>query len=105
MISSQKIENPKTKLSEKSTINDEDLLSTLLQTEKNLCNSYATAMHNASNEKLYLLLFGMLNDTSQQHRKLFDLQFQHGWCSLTPAATTDIKAIEQEYNEYRQQLK
>ena len=105
MTYSQKIENPKTKLSGKSAINDEDLLSTVLSTEKNLAHTYEMAIHNASHEALHSLLFDMLKVTSNQHRKLLDLQFQHGWCSLTPANPSEIKALEQEYSEYRQQLK
>lgn len=105
MTSSKKIENPKTPLSKKSTINDYDILSAALATEKNLCISYTTAMNEASHSKLNALLSDMFKDTSQQHRKLIDLQFQHGWRSLTPAAPEEIAALKEEFNEYKQQLK
>jgi spore coat protein CotF len=105
MTSSVKIQNPKTPLSQKSAVNDSDLLNSALATEKNMCNSYAIAMIEASNGKLNALLFDMMKETSQQHRKLFDLQFQHGWCSLTPVGPAEVTALYQEYNEYRQQLR
>ncbi len=105
MTSTQKIENPKTPLSQKSTINDFDILSAALATEKNLCISYALAMNEASHNKFNSLLFDLFKETSQQHRKLFDLQFQHGWRSFTPAAPEEIAALKKEFTEYRQQLK
>ncbi len=104
MTSSVKIQNPKTPLSQKSAVNDSDLLNTALATEKNMSNSYAIAMNEASNGKIYSLLFDIMKETSQQHRKLFDLQFQHGWCSLTPVAPAEVTALYQEYHEYKQQL-
>ena len=104
MNSTHKVENPKTPLSKKSTINDDDILSTALLTEKQLCNTYVTAMHEASHESFYSLLFDMLKDTTLQHRKLFDLQFQHGWCSLTPAEPAAVAALKQEFTENKQQL-
>ncbi|MEK4404451.1 spore coat protein [Sporosarcina sp. FSL K6-6792] len=105
MTSTKKIQNPKTQLSKKSAVNDSDLLSSALATEKNMCNSYAIAMPEASNSKFYSSLFDMMKETSQQHRKLYDLQFQHGWCSLTPAQSSEVAALYQEYIEYKQQLK
>lgn len=105
MTSTKKIENPKTPLSKKSTVNDSDILSAALATEKNLCISYVMAMNEASHSKFNSLLSEMFKDTSQQHRKLFDLQFQHGWRSLTPAPPEEIATLKQEFTEYRQQLK
>lgn len=105
MTFSNKIENPQTPPPEKSAFNDNEILRAALATERNLCTNYTTAMLGASNEKLNKLLFDMLKDTSQQHRKLVDLQFQHGWLSLTPAPTEEVKALEQEFTAAGQQLK
>lgn len=105
MISSEKIENPRTELSNKGKATDEDTLDTMLSNERNLCASYTTAMQSTSNEDFHSLLFDMLKDTSQQYRKLFDLQFQHGWNSFTPVALKEIKAVEQKFNELKQKLK
>ncbi|MFJ7934475.1 spore coat protein [Sporosarcina sp. NPDC096371] len=101
----KKIENPQTTPPENSKYSDNELLRAALATERNLSNSYTTAMLAASNEKSYQLILEMLKETSQLHRKLVDLQFRHGWHSLTPAPTEEVKALEQEFNDAKQQLK
>lgn len=105
MAPSNKIENPKTSVSGKSNFDDEDILNTALSTEKNICNTYMAAMQEASNEQLSTLIMDMFKDTSRQHRKLLDLQFQHGWRSLTPAPVGEITALEKEYTDAVNQLK
>jgi spore coat protein CotF len=105
MTFSKKVENPQTPSSNKSKFNDSEILQAAISTEKNLCNTYTIAMLGASHEKLNKFIFDMLQKTSQQHRKLVDLQFQHGWLSLTPAPTEDVKALEQEFTAAAQQLK
>ncbi len=104
MTFSNKIENPKTPISGKSGYNDIEILRAALSTEKNLGNTYTIAMHEASHEKLYTLIFDMLKETSQQHRKLLNLQFQHGWLSLTPTPTEEVTTLEHEFNDAKQQL-
>lgn len=99
-----KIKNPKTQVSTKSNVNDSDLLNAALATEKNMCNLYAKAMQEASHDNFYLLLFDMFKEVSREHRKLVDLQFQHGWLSLTQAPTAEVVALEQEFNNAKQQL-
>ena len=105
MTFSKKVENPQTPPTEKSKFNDQEILRAALATERNLCNTYTTAMLGASHEKLNTLIFDMLKKTSQQHRKLLDLQFQHGWLSLTPAPMEEVKALEQEFTAAGQQIK
>ena len=100
-----KIKNPQTPPPEKSKFSDNEILRAALATERNLCNSYTTAMLGASHEKLYKVIFDMLKETAQQHRKLVDLQFQHGWLSLTPAPTEEVKALEEEFTDAMQQIK
>lgn len=92
-----KIKNPQTQPSGNSKFSDNEILRNAVATEKSLCSSYTTAMLGASHEKLYKLIFDILKDTSRQHRKLVDLQFQHGWYSLTPAPTEEVIALEQEF--------
>ena len=105
MTFSNKIKNPQTSPPEKSSFSDNEILRAALATERNLCNSYTTAMLGASHEKLFKLIFGMLKETAQQHRKLVDLQFQHGWLSLTPVPTEEVKALSQEFTDAAQQVK
>ncbi|HJF31254.1 MAG TPA: spore coat protein [Sporosarcina psychrophila] len=105
MTSSKKSENQKTPHSQKTGVNDYDLLSAALATEKNLTNSYVTTLQEVSQKMFYSLLLDMLKETTQQHRKLLDLQFQHGWSPFSPAAPEEIAALKQEFSDYRQQLK
>lgn len=101
----KKIENQQTPVTEKSKFNDQEILRAALATERNLCNTYTIAMLGASHEKLNKLISDMLQKTSQQHRKLLDLQFQHGWHSLTPAPQEEVKALEHEFTLAGQQIK
>jgi len=105
VTTSKKIENPKRKHSQKSGVNDHDLLSAALATEKSLDIIYVTAMHEVGQNMFYSLCFDLLKETSLLHRKLLDLQFQHGWSSLVPAAPEEVEALKTEFTDYRQQLK
>ncbi len=105
MTSSKRIENPKTELSKKSAITDYDIMNMARTTEKSLCNAYVAAMEDVGHDSLFTLYSDLLKDTSQQQRKLFDLQFQHGWYSFTQADEQAVKTLEQEFTEYKQQLK
>ncbi len=100
----KKIENPQTPPPEKSKFSDQEILRAALMTESNLCNTYTIAMLGASHEKLNKLIFEMLKNTSQQHRKLLDLRFQHGWLALMPASTEEINALEQEFTAAGEQV-
>ncbi|MHA6261479.1 spore coat protein [Sporosarcina sp. CAU 1771] len=100
----QKIENPRTELSKKKSANDEDILGAMASTEKSLSETYVNTMQNASYEKLYSLLFTMFKESSQQYRKLFELQFQHGWRSFTSVSATEIKATQNQFEKLGQQL-
>ncbi|MER2090280.1 MAG: hypothetical protein ABS920_11105 [Sporosarcina sp.] len=105
MTSSKKIENPKRPHSQKAGVNDHDLLSAAIATEKNLDIAYVTAMHEVGQKMFYSLYFDLLKETSLLHQKLLELQFRHGWSSLIPTATEEVEALQQEYAEYRQELK
>ena len=67
------------------------MLSTALATEKNMCNSYAIAMPEASNAKFYSLLFDDDEKNISATSEIVILQFQHGWCSITPAEPSEIQ--------------
>lgn len=105
MFSSRKIENAKTELSRKKGLNDYDIVNMARSTEKSLCYAYVTAIEDVSHDSLYSLLMDMLKETSQQQRKLLDLQFQHGWIAFTQADERNVKELEREFSESKQQLK
>lgn len=100
----KKIQNPKTPLSEKTMLNDYDLMRSLLSTEKSLQQTYMSAMQQVSHDKLHSITFGLFKDTSEQYRKLFNLMFTHGWISLTPSPSEEVKAVKEEYEQMKQQL-
>jgi len=98
------IKNPQTPYPETPELNDRDILSDALSTEKYLCHSYQTAMQEASHDALYQLIFAQLRDTSKQQRNFFDLQFVHGWYVLTPSTAQEIQQAVQQFQGYKQQL-
>ena len=81
-----------------------NILNDALSTEKYLCSSYTTAMHEASHDALYQVIFTQLRDTSKQQRSFYDLMFTHGWYTLTPADTQEIQQATQQFQGYKQQL-
>ncbi|KXH87051.1 spore coat protein [Sporosarcina sp. HYO08] len=103
-MTAKKIENPKTPLPEKAMQNDYDLMKNLLSIEKSLQETYLSAIQQVSHEKLYSTTFALLKATSEQYRKIFDLMFTHGWVSLTPAPSEEVKAVKEEYEQMKQQL-
>lgn len=103
-MESSTIKNPSAQVPETPELNDRDLITDALSTEKHLCNSYATAMHEASHDAYYQVISGIFEDTSKQQRKFYDLMFQHGWYSLTPAQSAEIKQAEQQFSNSKQQL-
>lgn len=104
MSQNKKIENPKTEVSKKSSFNDSDIIQMALTNEKMLCNMYLQAMENVSHEQLFLLYAEMLKEGYQQQRKLFDLQFQHGWCSFIQADDQELKALIDEFSNQKKNL-
>lgn len=103
-MSEQTIQNPETPFSESAQLNDRDILNDALSTEKHLCNSYLTAMNEASHDAFYQLIFSQMRDTSKQQRSFFDLLFTHGWYVLTPSSSKDIQQAVKQFQGYKQQL-
>ena len=103
-MSEKTIKNPQTPFPETPELNDRDILSDALSTEKYLCHSYLTAMQEASHDALYQLIFSQFRDTSKQQRSFYDLTFTHGWYVLTPTASQEIQQTVQQFEGYKQQL-
>ncbi|WP_019414533.1 spore coat protein [Paenisporosarcina sp. TG20] len=100
---SQPIKNPETPYPETPSLNDRDILSDALSMEKYLCHSYETAMHEASHDNLYQIIFSQLRNTSKQQRSFYDLHFTHGWYVLTPADSQEIQQVVQQFKDDKQQ--
>ena len=103
-MSEQAIKNPQTPFPETADLNDRDILSDALSTEKSLCHSYQIALQEASHDALYQLIFSQLRDTSKQQRSFYDLNFKHGWYVLTPTTSQEIQQTVQQFEGYKQQL-
>lgn len=103
-MNQQTVKNPETPHAETPQLNDRDILNDALSTEKYLCGSYLTAMNEASHDALYQVIFTQFKDTSKQQRSFYDLLFTHGWYTLSPADTQEIKQASQQFEGYKQQL-
>lgn len=103
-MSGKTIKNPQTPYPETPELNDRDILSDALATEKSLCHSYHSAMQEASHDALYQMIFSQLRDTSKQQRNFYDLMFVHGWYVLTPSTAQEIQQAVQQFQGYKQQL-
>ena len=91
-----KIENPKMEVPNGIEINDKDMLTALLEIEKNMSVNLTIAMNEASNENLYERLFDSFETIKDLQRDLYEIAFRYGWYSLEEAETSKIS---EEYNK------
>ena len=101
-MSGNNIKNPETPFPKTQQLNDRDILNDALSTEKYLCQSYVTAMQEASHDSLYQTIFDQFRETSKQQRSLYDLAFKHGWYALTPHDSQEIQQTVQQFQGYKQ---
>lgn len=85
-----KIENKKMEVPNGININDEDMLNTLLEIEKNMSVNLTIALNEASNENLYERLFDSFETIKDLQRDLYEIAFRYGWYSLEEAEATKI---------------
>lgn len=85
-----KIENKKMEVPNGININDEDMLNTLLEIEKNMSVNLTIALNEASNENLYERLFDSFETIKDLQRDLYEIAFRYGWYSLEKAEATKI---------------
>ena len=103
-MNQQTVKNPETPFPETPQLNDRDILNDALSKEKYLCHSYETAMHEASHDALYQLIFTQLRACSKQQRSFYELLFTHGWYTITPANPQEIQQVVEQFQGYKQQL-
>lgn len=96
-----KIENTKMEVPDGINMNDEDMLNSLLEIEKNMSVNMTIALNEASNETLYEHLFDSFETIKDLQRDLFEIAFRYGWYSLEEAETNKI---QEEYNKLNQQF-
>jgi len=96
-----KISNEKIELSATIDLNDQNYLTDIIESEKNLSINMTIFLNESSNEKLYKKLLPIFNQIKDKHRELYELSFKNGWYTLEEAET---KKIEEEYNCLNQKL-
>ncbi|GGE80926.1 spore coat protein [Priestia taiwanensis] len=99
-----KIGNPETPFPQTPDMNDRDFLNDMLATEKYMTSSYATALHEASNETLYADLKTIYDATENCQRELFNLMFRKGWYKLEPIEAQKIQQAHQQFAGYSKQF-
>lgn len=96
-----KIENTKMEVPNGISMNDEDMLNSLLEIEKNMSVNLTIALNEASNETLYEHLFDSFETIKDLQRDLFEIAFRYGWYSLEEAETNKI---QEEYSKLNNQF-
>lgn len=94
-MDNNKISNPKTVVPTGKELNDKDYINCLLSSLKEMVKSYALAMTEASNEKLYNSYKSMFDNYISLQREVYELMFRYGWYSLEKAETQKISNKEQ----------
>lgn len=99
-----KISNPKVQIMETLELNDKDILSILLEIEKNMSNNISIALNECSCDKLYNFEFILFSATKGMARDLYNMMFDSGWYSLEQAETNKIDETISEMNKNLNQL-
>ena len=89
-MNNQKVQNPKTETPKTIELNDKDMITDLLATEKNMNVNFAIALNEASNEILCQKLMECANQIRNAQRSLYELSFAKGWYTLEKAETQKI---------------
>jgi|SRR5699024_5911974 len=101
---SQKVGNPKTPTPQTPEMNDCDFLTDILSTTKYITSSYATALHEASNNTLYQVIKKIYDETQQSQRELYNLMFEKGWYQLEKAEQQKIQQAHVQYTAHANQF-
>lgn len=100
------IKNPSTGVPEVKgpEFNDRDIINDVLATEKYLTDSYNVFVKETSHEDLYRLTMGILNETHQATRDVFNLMFKKGWYTLTSTQKQALQQTKQQFTNYQSQF-
>lgn len=72
------------------TMSDRDYLTDILSTEKYLTDGMNAAVREASNDQLFRVEFGILQETHENARKAYNLMLRKGWYKVESAAAQKI---------------
>ncbi|MFI3308013.1 MAG: spore coat protein [Mycoplasmatota bacterium] len=84
-ISNKKVEVPKT-----DGLNDQTILSSILNVEKNMSTDLNIALNECSCEQHYKKILKIFNDVRNSQRSIYELSFSLGWYQLEEAETKKI---------------
>lgn len=85
-------------------MNDRDRLNDILAMEKYLTDSFNVAVREASHNVLHIDLLGILSETHQAQRELFNLMFQKGWYKLEAEEQQKLDQAYQQFSNYSTQF-
>ncbi len=89
-----KVYNEETPVSKTIFVNELDMITDILETEKNLSNNFSIALNEMSNDKLYDKIFDFFSSSKDNGRKLYNLMFKYGWYKLEKADESKITENE-----------
>ncbi len=105
-MDNNKISNPKVEMPTGMDLNDKDYISCLNSCLKEMTKNYATAMTEASNEKLFETYKNIFVEVSSLQREVYELMFRNGWYCLEKSPTQKITqkfdTLNQEYQDMMQ---
>jgi len=101
IIMNNKISNQKKEVPTGIMLNDKDYMTNLLSILKCMEKDMATALTEASNEKLYDEYKKIFDTTSIFQRQAYELMFKFGWYPLETASKTKI---ESQYKNLKKEL-
>ena len=88
---STKIACDKVEVDQIREMNDRDLIVDLLSSEKAITTNTATALTEASNDKLHNEILDFFDTVKDIQAETYELAWNFGWYSLEEAETTKIK--------------
>lgn len=86
-----KVECEKVEVMQTKEMNDRDLVVDLLSSLKAITTNTATALTEASNDKLHKQIFEFFNEVKDNQAEVYELAWNYGWYSLEEAEETKIK--------------
>lgn len=78
---------------------DKDIITCILEFEKNMSNNYSIAMNEASTDDLYESFFDMFTSIKDMARDIFDLMNHLGWYKIECVEESKITKKIEEFNK------
>lgn len=85
-------------------LTEEDILNDILLSEKNISNSYSTAINEMSSDKLFKKVMGFFDDTKELAREIFTFMYNNGLYELTNETEENIETACTKYEEKKNEL-